>query len=93
MMYPILCKVRYESLHDVFRHREIWKQMAFSIVVNWILAPLLMVCPTLDRHQFRIPQLALLGHRTWVFRTTPSTLAYILIPNSVARSRLGIPPR
>lgn len=43
MMYPILCKVRYESLHHVFREREIWIQIAFSIFVNWILAPFLMV--------------------------------------------------
>jgi ACR3 family arsenite transporter len=43
MMYPILCKVRYESLHHVFRTREIWRQIAFSIFVNWIIAPFFMV--------------------------------------------------
>lgn len=43
MMYPILCKVRYESLHQVFAHREIWKQIGFSLIVNWIVAPLFMV--------------------------------------------------
>ncbi|KAJ5353451.1 hypothetical protein N7541_006015 [Penicillium brevicompactum] len=43
MMYPILCKVRYESLHHVFRERGIWIQIAFSIFVNWILAPFLML--------------------------------------------------
>ncbi|KAI1081789.1 arsenical-resistance protein ACR3 [Whalleya microplaca] len=43
MMYPILCKVRYETLHEVFSHREIWKQIAFSVVVNWIVAPFLML--------------------------------------------------
>lgn len=43
MMYPILCKVRYESLHEVFSHRHIWKQIAFSVVVNWIVAPFVMV--------------------------------------------------
>ncbi|KEY70821.1 hypothetical protein S7711_08521 [Stachybotrys chartarum IBT 7711] len=43
MMYPILCKVRYESLHRVFAHRQIWKQIAFSIVLNWIIAPLFML--------------------------------------------------
>ncbi|TLS22596.1 uncharacterized protein PpBr36_06547 [Pyricularia pennisetigena] len=43
MMYPILCKVRYESLHKLFAHRGIWKQIAFSVVVNWIIAPLLML--------------------------------------------------
>lgn len=44
MMYPILCKVKYETLHHVFSERAIWVQIGFSIVVNWIVAPLLMVC-------------------------------------------------
>ncbi|KAL1965033.1 hypothetical protein VTN77DRAFT_6093 [Rasamsonia byssochlamydoides] len=43
MMYPILCKVRFESLHRVFRTREIWIQIAFSVFVNWIVAPFLMM--------------------------------------------------
>ncbi|OQE67739.1 hypothetical protein PENNAL_c0166G09196 [Penicillium nalgiovense] len=43
MMYPILCKVRYESLHHVFRERGIWIQIGFSIFINWIIAPLLML--------------------------------------------------
>ncbi|KAL2695827.1 hypothetical protein AAEP93_003127 [Penicillium crustosum] len=43
MMYPILCKVRYESLHHVFRERGVWIQIGFSIFINWIIAPLLML--------------------------------------------------
>jgi ACR3 family arsenite transporter len=43
MMYPILCKVRFESLHHVFREKQIWVQMAFSVLLNWIIAPFLMV--------------------------------------------------
>lgn len=43
MMYPILCKVRYESLHELLSHKSIWKQICFSIVFNWIIAPFLMV--------------------------------------------------
>ena len=43
MMYPILCKVQYEKLHEVFRTREIWVQLGFSIIINWIIAPLIMV--------------------------------------------------
>ncbi|KAK0745904.1 putative arsenite efflux transporter [Schizothecium vesticola] len=43
MMYPILCKVQYETLHLVFRQRQIWVQLAFSLLINWILAPLLML--------------------------------------------------
>jgi hypothetical protein len=44
MMYPILCKVRYETLHRLFRTRALWIQIGFSIFMNWIVAPLLMVC-------------------------------------------------
>lgn len=43
MMYPILCKVKYETLHHVFKERAIWVQIAFSIFVNWIIAPFLML--------------------------------------------------
>lgn len=53
MMYPILCKVRYESLHELFSHREMWKQICFSLFVNWILAPFLMVNPVTRYASFR----------------------------------------
>ncbi|KAK0655757.1 arsenical-resistance protein [Cercophora newfieldiana] len=43
MMYPILCKVQYEKLHKIFREREIWVQLGFSILINWIIAPLIML--------------------------------------------------
>lgn len=43
MMYPILLKIKYESLHLAFATRKIWIQIAFSVVVNWIIAPFLMV--------------------------------------------------
>lgn len=43
MMYPILCKVRFEALAEVFAHPGIWKQIGFSICMNWIVAPFLMV--------------------------------------------------
>ncbi|KAJ4503535.1 arsenicals resistance [Exophiala dermatitidis] len=43
MMYPILCKVKYETLHRIFAHRQIWIQLGFSVVANWIIAPLLML--------------------------------------------------
>ncbi|QKX53151.1 uncharacterized protein TRUGW13939_00227 [Talaromyces rugulosus] len=43
MMYPILCKVRYETLHHAFRTRQVWIQIAFSIVINWIIAPFFML--------------------------------------------------
>ena len=43
MMYPILCKVQYERLHEVFSSRQVWVQLGFSLVVNWIIAPFIMV--------------------------------------------------
>lgn len=42
-MYPILCKVQYESLHKLLNKKELWKQIGFSVFVNWIIAPFLMV--------------------------------------------------
>lgn len=43
MMYPILCKVRYEALHQLLKLRALWIQVGFSIIVNWVVAPLVMV--------------------------------------------------
>lgn len=43
MMYPILRKVQYETLYDAFRQKQLWIQVGFSILLNWIVAPLLMV--------------------------------------------------
>lgn len=43
MMYPILCKVRFEELHRAFYEKSLWIQIGFSLVVNWIIAPLVMV--------------------------------------------------
>ncbi|KAJ5477030.1 Arsenical-resistance protein Acr3 [Penicillium diatomitis] len=43
MTYPILCKVRYESLHRTLRQKALWVQIEFSLIVNWIIAPLFML--------------------------------------------------
>lgn len=43
MMYPILCKVRYETLHQLLKLRALWIQVGFSIIMNWVIAPLVMV--------------------------------------------------
>jgi ACR3 family arsenite transporter len=43
MMYPILCKVRYETLHLLLQHRQLWYHLGVSFVLNWIVAPLFMV--------------------------------------------------
>ncbi|TQV98978.1 arsenical-resistance protein [Cordyceps javanica] len=43
MMYPILCKVRYESLHRLLSQRAMWTQIGFSLFINWVVAPFLML--------------------------------------------------
>lgn len=43
MMWPILCRVSPGSLIPLFRHRQLWQHLAFSVVVNWIVSPLLML--------------------------------------------------
>jgi ACR3 family arsenite transporter len=42
MMYPILCKVRFETLHLLLKERDLWVQLGLSFLINWILCPLLM---------------------------------------------------
>ncbi|PYI02301.1 putative arsenite efflux transporter [Aspergillus sclerotiicarbonarius CBS 121057] len=40
MMYPILCKVRYESLHHVFQDRQIWIIAPFlMLALAWAFLP------------------------------------------------------
>ncbi|KAJ6785228.1 hypothetical protein PWT90_05106 [Aphanocladium album] len=43
MMYPILCNVRYETLHIILRQKTLWKQIGFSVIINWIVAPFFMM--------------------------------------------------
>lgn len=96
MMYPILCKIKFETLHHVFRQRAIWVQIGFSIFVNWIIAPFLMVTPSslpippspLSPSPFlpsdtdaNLPQLAL----SWAFLPDRSPLREGLILVGLAR--------
>ncbi|KAK3811475.1 MAG: sodium bile acid symporter family-domain-containing protein [Linnemannia elongata] len=43
MMYPVFCRIKYEELGALFQGRFMRNQILFSLVVNWIVAPLFMV--------------------------------------------------
>jgi ACR3 family arsenite transporter len=43
MMWPILTKIRYETLPKLFSARRIWIQIGISLFLNWIVGPLIMV--------------------------------------------------
>ncbi|KAJ6502725.1 sodium bile acid symporter family-domain-containing protein [Mycena vitilis] len=43
MMWPILTKVKYETIPAIFRSSGIWKHIGISLVFNWIIGPLVMV--------------------------------------------------
>ena len=43
MMFPVLVKVRYEALGAIFRHRDTYRQLLFSLTANWAVGPLLML--------------------------------------------------
>ena len=43
MMWPILTKVRYESLSHTFLSRKLWIHLSISLVLNWIIGPLVML--------------------------------------------------
>jgi len=43
MMWPILTKVQYEALPNIFSSRRIWIQISLSMFLNWIVGPLIML--------------------------------------------------
>ncbi|CAO3651649.1 unnamed protein product [Cunninghamella echinulata] len=42
MMYPVLCKVQYEQLPMILSDRHVWFQILISLVLNWIIGPIVM---------------------------------------------------
>lgn len=71
MMYPILCKVKYETLHNVLGKKDVWVQILFSVIVNWIIAPFVMVtfpCSPPYRHHTNSTSSVSLGHS---YQTSP----------------------
>ncbi|KAF9467304.1 sodium bile acid symporter family-domain-containing protein [Collybia nuda] len=43
MMWPILTKVQYEKLPTLFSTSRIWIQIGISLILNWIVGPLIML--------------------------------------------------
>lgn len=43
MMWPVLAKVRYEVLGSFFKHRTAWTQVGWSVFINWIVGPWVML--------------------------------------------------
>ena len=84
MMYPILCKVRFETLHHVFRERKIWIQIGFSIIANWIVAPLVMVRTTSNHLSSYFANSSQLG-LAWAFLPDKPGLRDGLILVGIAR--------
>ena len=91
--HPILRKVKYETLHQVFRKRDSWIQIAFSIVMNWLIAPFLMVkSPTIPMNSAINVGLCQLG-LSWAFSPDKSGLRKGLILVGLARcnAMVGVP--
>ncbi|KDN45945.1 arsenical-resistance protein [Tilletiaria anomala UBC 951] len=43
MMWPILTKVHYERFPQLLRSANLWAQITLSLLLNWLIAPLLML--------------------------------------------------
>ncbi|KAJ7727719.1 sodium bile acid symporter family-domain-containing protein [Mycena metata] len=43
MMWPVLTKVQYETLPQIFRSSRLWTHIGISLLFNWIIGPLVMV--------------------------------------------------
>ena len=42
MMWPVLTKVQYEALPQLFRSYNLWLQIFISLLLNWLVGPLVM---------------------------------------------------
>ncbi|KAJ7096669.1 sodium bile acid symporter family-domain-containing protein [Mycena belliarum] len=43
MMWPVLTKVQYEKIPQIFRSSGIWTHIGISMLFNWVIGPLIMV--------------------------------------------------
>lgn len=57
MMWPVLVKVKYEKLGEIFMKKGTFAQLTFSVAANWLIGPFLMLgcawacLPDLDRYR------------------------------------------
>ncbi|KAJ1975202.1 arsenicals resistance [Dimargaris xerosporica] len=57
MMYPVLCKIHYESVGTILRQRAFWQQLSISFGINWVIGPFVMLAlawatlPDLDEYR------------------------------------------
>ncbi|CAM6097975.1 unnamed protein product [Calypogeia fissa] len=42
MMYPVLCRVKYELLYKMLKSGQLSKNLVLSLVLNWVVGPALM---------------------------------------------------
>jgi len=80
MMWPILCKVQYETLREVFKSKDIWIQLGVSFVANWIIGPIILNVLA----WITLPDLP--GYRRGVILLSPARcIAMVLIWNTLAK--------
>jgi len=83
MMWPVLCKVQYELLWSLLSEKGVWQQMVTSLVLNWLMGPLLMT----GLAWATLPDLP--GYRAGVIMVgLARCIAMVLIWNQLARGRV-----
>ncbi|KAF8523291.1 sodium bile acid symporter family-domain-containing protein [Hysterangium stoloniferum] len=84
MMWPVLTKVQYEILPATFNSRKIWIHICISLVLNWIVGPLIM----LGLAWATLPDLP--GYRTGVILVgLARCIAMVMIWNQLAKGDMN----
>jgi ACR3 family arsenite transporter len=87
MMWPILTKVQFERLPTLLKTRKLWTQIFFSLVLNWIVGPFLM----LGLAWATLPEAHLASYRTGLLLVgTARCIAMVMIWVSIAKGDCDI---